>query len=141
MVRLLIANPKYRSALILLHAFRSFEQLRRQTRLRREFLYTKSLEQKEKQIWERKQRVKDLLAKGKEVPRGQGTGDREQRMDETQDGEFGQGESACMHEVGTGSALSAICDILFKRVRSHCTFSTPEQRFAEDGSSAALSPR
>ncbi|ORY42451.1 hypothetical protein BCR35DRAFT_273110, partial [Leucosporidium creatinivorum] len=56
-------------------------QLRRQTRLRREFLYQKSLEQKERQIWERKQRIKDLLAKGKEVPRGQGVGEREGRMD------------------------------------------------------------
>ncbi|GAA5850404.1 hypothetical protein JCM3766R1_007183 [Sporobolomyces carnicolor] len=55
--------------------------LRRQTRLRREFLYNKSLEQKERQIWERKQRVKDLLAKGKQAPNGQGTGEREQRMD------------------------------------------------------------
>lgn len=59
--------------------------LRRQTRLRREFLYNKSLEQKEKQIWERKQRVKELLAKGKEVPKGQGTGEREQRMDQTKE--------------------------------------------------------
>ncbi|GAA5863204.1 hypothetical protein JCM5296_005332 [Sporobolomyces johnsonii] len=55
--------------------------LRRQNRLRREYLYNKSLEQKEQQIWERKQRVKDLLAKGKEVPRGHGVGEREQRMD------------------------------------------------------------
>ncbi|KAI5477254.1 hypothetical protein MNV49_006550 [Pseudohyphozyma bogoriensis] len=55
--------------------------LRRQTRLRREFLYSKSLENKERQIWERKQRVKDLLAKGKEVPNGQGVGEREARMD------------------------------------------------------------
>ncbi|KAL8278169.1 hypothetical protein RQP46_009342 [Phenoliferia psychrophenolica] len=56
--------------------------LRRQTRLRREFLYTKGLEQKERQIWERKQRVKDLLAKGKSVPNGHGVGDREGRMDD-----------------------------------------------------------
>jgi U3 small nucleolar ribonucleoprotein protein IMP4 len=48
-------------------------------------LYNKSLEQKEKQIWERKQRVKELLAKGKEVPKGQGTGEREQRMDQTKE--------------------------------------------------------
>ncbi|KAM0753318.1 Brix-domain-containing protein [Meredithblackwellia eburnea MCA 4105] len=58
--------------------------LRRQTRLRREFLYSKSLEQKERQIWERKQRVKDLLAKGKAVPNGQGVGEREARMDDGQ---------------------------------------------------------
>ena len=30
--------------------------------------------------------MKELLAKGKEVPRGQGTGEREQRMDETKEG-------------------------------------------------------
>ena len=60
--------------------------LRRQTRLRREFLYSKSLEQKEKQIWERKQRVKDLLAKGKEVPRGRGVGSREAKMDDGTEG-------------------------------------------------------
>lgn len=60
--------------------------LRRQTRLRREFLYNKSLEQKERQIWERKQRVKDLLAKGKQAPNGQGTGEREQRMDAAKEG-------------------------------------------------------
>ena len=62
-------------------------QLRRQTRLRREFLYSKSLENKERQIWERKQRVKDLLAKGKSVPKGQGVGDRELRMDGDSAGE------------------------------------------------------
>jgi U3 small nucleolar ribonucleoprotein protein IMP4 len=62
--------------------------LRRQTRLRREFLFTKSLEQKERQIWERKQRVKDLLAKGKAVPNGQGIGDREGRMDAAGEGEY-----------------------------------------------------
>ncbi|KDE08964.1 U3 small nucleolar ribonucleoprotein IMP4 [Microbotryum lychnidis-dioicae p1A1 Lamole] len=59
--------------------------LRRQARQRREFLYTKSLEQKEQQIWERKQRVKDLLAKGKQVPRGHGVGDREAKMDARQE--------------------------------------------------------
>ncbi len=61
-------------------------QLRRQTRLRREFLYSKSLETKERQIWERKQRVKDLLAKGKSVPKGQGVGERELRMDGDSEG-------------------------------------------------------
>lgn len=62
------------------------DQLRRQARQRREFLYQKSLEQKEQQIWQRKQAVKDLLAKGKEVPRGHGAGEREMRMDAAQDG-------------------------------------------------------
>lgn len=32
--------------------------------------------------------MKDLLAKGKEVPRGQGTGEREQRMDEAKEGKL-----------------------------------------------------
>ncbi|KAK4052522.1 snoRNA-binding rRNA-processing protein imp4 [Microbotryomycetes sp. JL221] len=57
--------------------------LRRQQRARREFLYTKSLENKQRQIYERKQRVKDLLAQGKQVPRGQEVGERELRMDAT----------------------------------------------------------
>lgn len=73
--------------------------LRRQTRLRREFLYTKSLEQKERQIHERKQRVKDLLAKGKEVPRGQGVGEREGRMD---DGGNGESRASSSFFLGRG---------------------------------------
>ena len=76
--------------------------LRRQTRLRREFLYNKSLEQKEKQIWERKQRVKELLAKGKEVPKGHGTGEREQRMDAAKEGEL-PGLSRLFNEVSKSS--------------------------------------
>lgn len=78
-------------------------QLRRQTRLRREFLYTKSLEQKERQIWERKQRVKDLLAKGKEVPNGQGVGDREGKMDAGSEGEFAFSRSGREGSLGAGS--------------------------------------
>lgn len=62
-------------------------QLRREARKRREFLYTKSLEQKEQQIWQRKQAVRDLLAKGKQAPRGYGAGERELKMDAAQDGE------------------------------------------------------
>ncbi|KAA1074047.1 snoRNA-binding rRNA-processing protein imp4 [Puccinia graminis f. sp. tritici] len=42
--------------------------LKRQTRQRREFLYKKALEARERQIWEKKQAVKDALAKGKPVP-------------------------------------------------------------------------
>ncbi|KAF9583406.1 snoRNA-binding rRNA-processing protein imp4 [Lunasporangiospora selenospora] len=42
--------------------------IRRQTRLRREYLYRKSLEGKERQIFERKQAVKDAIASGKPVP-------------------------------------------------------------------------
>ncbi|KAG0052184.1 snoRNA-binding rRNA-processing protein imp4 [Gryganskiella cystojenkinii] len=42
--------------------------IRRQTRLRREYLYKKSLEGKERQIFERKQAVKDAIASGKPVP-------------------------------------------------------------------------
>ncbi|GAA5881105.1 hypothetical protein JCM3774_000873 [Rhodotorula dairenensis] len=59
--------------------------LRREARKRREFLYTKSLEQKEQQIWQRKQAVRDLLAKGKQAPRGHGAGERELKMDAAQD--------------------------------------------------------
>lgn len=76
--------------------------LRRQTRLRREFLYTKSLEQKERQIHERKQRVKDLLAKGKEVPRGQGVGEREGRMDDGGNGESRASSSFFLGRVEGG---------------------------------------
>ncbi|WAQ83331.1 hypothetical protein PtA15_3A700 [Puccinia triticina] len=42
--------------------------LKRQTRQRREFLYKKALEARERQIWEKKQAVKDALARGKPVP-------------------------------------------------------------------------
>ncbi|PLW15798.1 hypothetical protein PCANC_17251 [Puccinia coronata f. sp. avenae] len=42
--------------------------LKRQTRQRREFLYKKALEARERQIWEKKQAVKEALAKGKPVP-------------------------------------------------------------------------
>jgi hypothetical protein len=66
----------------------TYPQLRRQARHRREFIYNKSLEQKEQQIYDRKQKVKDLLAKGKEVPRGHGVGDREAKMDAGQEGAF-----------------------------------------------------
>lgn len=59
--------------------------MRRQTRLRREFLYNKALEEKEKQIWERKQRVKQLLAQGKAVPKADKLGDREMKMDAATD--------------------------------------------------------
>ncbi|KAJ3413618.1 snoRNA-binding rRNA-processing protein imp4 [Chytridiales sp. JEL 0842] len=42
--------------------------IRRQARQRREYLYRKSLETKEKQIYERKQRIKEALAEGKPIP-------------------------------------------------------------------------
>lgn len=42
--------------------------LKRQTRQRREFLYKKALEARERQIWEKKQAIKDALAKGKPIP-------------------------------------------------------------------------
>lgn len=41
---------------------------RRQTRERREYIYRKSLESQERQIFERKQRIKDALASGKQLP-------------------------------------------------------------------------
>ena len=40
-------------------------QLRRQARQRREFLYKRELETRERNIWQRKQAVKDALASGK----------------------------------------------------------------------------
>ncbi|KAI8458984.1 anticodon-binding protein [Phakopsora pachyrhizi] len=42
--------------------------LKRQTRQRREFLYKKSIELKERQVWEKKQLIKDLISKGKPIP-------------------------------------------------------------------------
>ncbi|KAN0063232.1 snoRNA-binding rRNA-processing protein imp4 [Thecaphora frezii] len=42
--------------------------LRRQTRERREYIYKKALEAKEKQIYERKQRIREALASGKPIP-------------------------------------------------------------------------
>ncbi|EST07586.1 Brix domain protein [Kalmanozyma brasiliensis GHG001] len=42
--------------------------LRRQTRERREYIYKKALESKEKQIYERKQQIREALASGKPLP-------------------------------------------------------------------------
>ncbi|CAG8440366.1 6272_t:CDS:2 [Acaulospora colombiana] len=42
--------------------------IRKQTRLRREYLYRKSLETKEKQIFERKQKIKEAIKDGKPIP-------------------------------------------------------------------------
>ncbi|GFZ50153.1 U3 small nucleolar ribonucleoprotein protein IMP4, partial [Saitozyma sp. JCM 24511] len=42
--------------------------LRRQTRERREYIYKKSQESQERAIYDRKQRIKDLLAQGKPLP-------------------------------------------------------------------------
>ncbi|WVN86990.1 uncharacterized protein L203_102165 [Cryptococcus depauperatus CBS 7841] len=42
--------------------------LRRQSRERREYIYKKSQESQERAIWERKQKIKDLLAQGKTLP-------------------------------------------------------------------------
>ncbi|KAJ9094938.1 hypothetical protein QFC21_005730 [Naganishia friedmannii] len=42
--------------------------LKRQARERREYIYKKSKEQQEHAIWERKQRIKDALATGKQLP-------------------------------------------------------------------------
>ncbi|WVR08268.1 hypothetical protein IAU60_005315 [Kwoniella sp. DSM 27419] len=44
------------------------DQLRRQTRERREYIYKKSQESQERAIYERKQKIKDLLAQGKALP-------------------------------------------------------------------------
>jgi U3 small nucleolar ribonucleoprotein protein IMP4 len=43
--------------------------LRRLSRERREYIYRKSLESKEHEIFERKQKIRQLLAEGKPVPR------------------------------------------------------------------------
>ncbi|KAJ2019014.1 snoRNA-binding rRNA-processing protein imp4, partial [Coemansia sp. S610] len=42
--------------------------LRRQTRLRREYLYKKSLEVQERQTFEKKQKLKEALRDGKPIP-------------------------------------------------------------------------
>ncbi|KAJ3056142.1 snoRNA-binding rRNA-processing protein imp4 [Rhizophlyctis rosea] len=42
--------------------------IRRNTRLRRGYLYRKALESKDRQIYDRKQRLKDALAEGKALP-------------------------------------------------------------------------
>ena len=42
--------------------------LRRQTRERREYIYKKALESKEKQIYQRKQAIREALASGKPLP-------------------------------------------------------------------------
>jgi U3 small nucleolar ribonucleoprotein protein IMP4 len=43
-------------------------QIRRQTRLRKEYLYRKALEDKEKSVADRKRKVKQALAAGKPIP-------------------------------------------------------------------------
>ena len=42
--------------------------LRRNVRLRREYLYRKSLEGKERAIYERKKRLREALREGKQIP-------------------------------------------------------------------------
>ncbi|KAI8089566.1 anticodon-binding protein [Halteromyces radiatus] len=42
--------------------------IRRNTRLRREYLYKKSLESKERTIYDRKQRIKEAIEKGQPIP-------------------------------------------------------------------------
>lgn len=42
--------------------------LRRQARERRQYVYAKSFEAQERQTYERKQRIKDALASGKQLP-------------------------------------------------------------------------
>jgi U3 small nucleolar ribonucleoprotein protein IMP4 len=44
------------------------KQIRRQTRLRKEYLYRKALEDKEKSVADRKRKVKQALAAGKPIP-------------------------------------------------------------------------
>lgn len=44
------------------------EMLRRNTRLRREYLYRKSLEGKERLHYEKKRRVREALEEGKPIP-------------------------------------------------------------------------
>jgi hypothetical protein len=53
-------NPSHGSSLT--------PQLRRQARERREYLFKKSHEAQERSIFERKQRIKDLVASGKQLP-------------------------------------------------------------------------
>ncbi len=48
--------------------FVRIDQLRRQVRERRQYVYAKSLEAQERQTWERKQQLKDALATGKSLP-------------------------------------------------------------------------
>lgn len=45
-----------------------FPQLRRQSRERREYIFKKSHEAQERSVFERKQRIKDLVAQGKQLP-------------------------------------------------------------------------
>lgn len=45
-----------------------FDQLRRQARLRREYLYRKSAEERERSIYERKKKLKAALEEGKPIP-------------------------------------------------------------------------
>lgn len=71
-------------------------QLRRQTRERREYIHRKSLSSQEQSIFQRKQQIKDLLAQGKPLPtelrREAKTLGKDLVLDEAQQGEC----RACM---------------------------------------------
>lgn len=69
------------------------QQLRRQTRERREYIFKKSQESQERAIYERKQKIKDLLAQGKPLPTElrnevRELGGKDLVLDEAQQGEW-----------------------------------------------------
>ena len=68
-------------------------QNRRQTRERREYIFKKSQESQERAIYERKQRIKELLAAGKPLPtdlrnEAKQLGGKDLVLDEAQAGEW-----------------------------------------------------
>ncbi|KAI8973825.1 anticodon-binding protein [Mycotypha africana] len=56
-------------------------KIRRNTRLRREYLYKKSLESKERAIFDRKQKIKEAIEQGKPIPTELRNADRSERED------------------------------------------------------------
>lgn len=75
--------------------------LRRQTRERREYIFKKSQESQERAIWERKQRIKELLATGKPIPPElkadvREFGGKDLVLDEAQAGECFDGQEAML---------------------------------------------
>lgn len=74
----------------------SLQQIRRQIRERRQYIYAKSLEAQERQTYERKRKLKDALASGASGGKGLPTElkkdakslGKELLFDEAQDGEF-----------------------------------------------------
>ncbi|KAF9923053.1 snoRNA-binding rRNA-processing protein imp4 [Linnemannia zychae] len=80
--------------------------IRRQTRLRREYLYRKSLEGKDRQIFERKQAVKEAIASGKPIP----TELKNEGAQFTKDLQYDEAQAAPTTHIDDEYALAGVYD-------------------------------